>query len=114
MESFIVTLPAAYSPSREAVTRTFRFIILEENEKIELSQLYVVNDGIYTYTYFDNRYKRMDSIVDIDGNIVEFTGDKTGSIYTIRDDDDAGKKDGYISSFTKTDTSVSPISVEDV
>ena len=110
MESFIVTLPAAYSPSREMVTRTFRFIILEENEKIDLSQLYTVHDGIYTYTYFDNRYKRMDSIVDREGNIVEFTGDKTGSIYTIRDDDDAGKKDGYVSSFTKTDTSVSPIS----
>ena len=109
--SFNANLIANFSPSRESVSRVFTFIILSSNESdvlnlgdlgpesLNIDELYVKKNGVYTYSYYDARFKRVDTITDKDGNIIGFTGETDGIGYVMHDEDDFGDKDGLVSSY---------------
>ena len=109
--SFRADLIADFSPSREAISRVFTFIILSSDESdsstlgdlgqasLDINELYVKKDGVYSYSYYDARFKRSDTITDADGNIIGFTGETNGIKYVMHDEDDHGNLDGFISSY---------------
>ena len=112
--SFSATLIALpMSDFRENYSRTFTFIILSSDESdptkfgdleqssLDISELYVFKDGVYTYSYYDARFKRADTITDKDGNIVGFTENTEGVSYIMHDEDkdNSGVVDGLVSSY---------------
>ena len=109
--SFTAELIGAFSPSRESISRTFTFIILSIDEddsstlgdlgqsSLNIDELYVNKDGVYTYSYYDARFKRVDTITDENGNVIGFTGETAGISYVMHDEDEFGHLDGLISSY---------------
>lgn len=91
------TLSANNSPSREQVSRTFVFANMETNTTLDIDELYDKDEesGVYTYTYFDKRFKRFDTITDDKGNVIDFVDSTNGLTFTITYD-----SDGYITGYT--------------
>lgn len=98
--SFSITLPKDKSPSREDVVRTFTFAFVEEGEKLDIGELYELKDGVYTYTYFDTRLKRFDTITDENGKILKFVDPTHGLKFNIVRDSNGV----YISSYSSVTT----------
>ena len=82
----------------ERIDRTFMFIILKGN--LDISELYKFDseNKTYTFSYFDNRLKRFDTITDKNGNIIRFEGETTGIVYS------EVEKDGLISKYNSYST----------
>lgn len=97
-----ITFNIEYGPNEltnfDPINRSFMFIVLEDS--LDISELYKYdNDNkYYTFSYFDNRLKRFDTITDINGNIIKFEEKTTGMVYK------EVKKDGLIIEYNGSST----------
>jgi len=86
IESCIIEYEIEAAIAGQNISETFKFNFYKsENEivktivggenVIEIEKLYTYDEqaGVYTYSYFDERFKRLDAIVDKDGNIIGFS-----------------------------------------
>jgi len=114
------SLAAEYSPSRESISRKFIFIVLPDSAgnlglggamDLDVSELYSLNEKVYTYSYFDSRLKRLDFVANNGGKIIGFTANTTGLKFVPHDVEN-GTYDNIISEYTETDTSTLGVSGE--
>ena len=102
--SFNVKYAASDLTNYESVATRFMFVILKSD--LDISQLYKYDDEnkTYTFSYFDNRLKRFDTITDKNGNIIRFEGKTTGLVYNEYDSVAGGTADGLISGYNSSST----------